>query len=159
MTFVDGTEREVDRDSNVTLRVEVASSTPNYTLLWDCFPIESPEASCFQQPDMLSTFPTTTIVGESFFSRLHHLWELLYNSSSNSLSNNKNSPPPTGEDNNFLQNALNTSNYYIVTLTFPASALLTTYTRFHFMASVTRNHPLPPVNASQLVVVKSSRDK
>lgn len=174
VTFVDGTEREVDKDSNVTLRVEVASPSPNYTLHWDCFPQGFPGATCFQQPDILNTFPTTTNVGENFFSRLQHLWELLHNNNSiNDNNNNMNieekenlydflhsSPPPPveEEDHEFEQHFFNNNHTYIVSLTFPASILLTAHTRFHFSVSVTRSYQLLPVNASQLVVVMPSKD-
>lgn len=112
-------------------------------------------------------------MGENFFSRLQHIWELFHNDAS-SDNNNKNpnndkntlafvhgptSPPPPVEEQDYLQNVFNNSYTYIVTLTFPASSLLSSYSRFHFSVSVTRYHDLFPVNASQLVVVKRSRDK
>lgn len=177
VTFVDGTEREVDRDANVTLRVKVASPSPNYTLHWDCSPLDIPGASCFSQPGILNTFPTTTYIGDNIFSRLHHLWELLHNTSNNDSSSNQTkgisytwhqfspshssssflSPSEEG-DSYFLNRVFNTSQHYIVSLTFPASILVSSYNRFHFSASV-KEHSTHPVNVSQLVVVESSRDK
>ncbi|XP_045139440.1 uncharacterized protein LOC123520860 isoform X2 [Portunus trituberculatus] len=182
VTFVDGTEREVDRDANVTLRVEVTSPSPNFTVSFRCSPLDAPSASCFTEANQLSSFPTSTNEGENLFSRLQHLWELLHNtsssdsSSSSSSSSDKNlknnpftsshfslpfnkifSPFHMYDDSHFLHKVFNTSQHYIVSLTFPASTLVSTHKRFKFSASIKKD-PKHRVEASQVVSISSPRD-
>lgn len=181
-TFVDGTEREVDRDANVTLRVEVTSPSPNFTVSFDCSPLDAPFASCFTEANKLSSFPTTTNLGENLFSRLQHLWELLRNTSSSDSSSSSSSSgriltksnpytshhflPPLNrtsspfymhDDSHFLHKVFNTSQHYIVSLTFPASTLVATHKRFRFRASIRKDHK-HRVRASQVVSISSPRD-
>ncbi|KAG7157720.1 putative PKD/REJ-like domain-containing protein, partial [Homarus americanus] len=82
VVFIDGTEREVDGQTNITLRVEVTTPTPNYTLKWDCQPVGHPDHSCFSHPDPWDSFTASTRVVDGFFSHLYHMWDNLHNRTS-----------------------------------------------------------------------------
>lgn len=75
---MDGSEREVEADSMVTLQVEVNSPSPNYTLRWNCTLEDHPGASCFEDPTIWTTFTTTTTVADDgVLSRIYHLWDIM----------------------------------------------------------------------------------
>nr|XP_045589542.1 uncharacterized protein LOC123751503 [Procambarus clarkii]XP_045589543.1 uncharacterized protein LOC123751503 [Procambarus clarkii] len=75
---MDGTERDVDANSNITLRVEVTAPTPNYTLEWACRLAADPDSGCFTDPDPWDTFTATRRVADRLVVRLWHIWDILH---------------------------------------------------------------------------------
>lgn len=176
--FVDGTEREVDARSNITLRVEVTSPSSNYSLKWHCHPEDQARASCFQKSVSMSSFTTSTQI-TNVITRFRHMWHILQEVvQSNDFFGGPSHAPSTvengiQEEDSEASNSTTGSNpsreahlkpsfpfdswRYIETITFPASSLLTSRNKFVFR--VTCNLGSKKAEDKQMIVVTTPRDR
>lgn len=178
VVFTDGSAREVDARSNITLRVEVTSPTPDYDIKWGCHLLYNASEGCFPEADPWSKYTNTSDHADTVFDVLHRWWEMIHGGGDRGAGDGRPSdaaPPGSGSrrrggrgggrggarvspDPGVIRR------YYRFeqTITFPASDLRldpADPSSRRFLFNVTVSYFLRQATAEQLITVAFGRDK
>ncbi|XP_063588724.1 LOW QUALITY PROTEIN: uncharacterized protein LOC134765858 [Penaeus indicus] len=167
VVFTDGSAREVDARSNITLQVEVTSPTPDYDIKWGCHLLYNASEGCFPEADPWSKYTNTSDHADTVFDILHRWWEMIHGGGDRGAGDG--GPADAGPSRGGPGGARVSPDQGVIrryyrfqqTITFPASDLRldpADPSSRRFLFNVTVSYLLRQATAEQLITVAFGRD-